>query len=146
MAWVRYTHARVSESNPEALGCCDRCGMDYNLSQLRWQLQWQGPKLQNLRILVCPDCYDAPQPQLRTIILPPDPLPVPNPRPDPYMYMGLSSSPPVFTSGQPNVLATQGGDWLTTQDGLHLITEITVTPTPTSSGFTARSTVSFSSL
>lgn len=142
MAWVRYTHASVNARNPRAFGNCDRCDFTYNLHQLRWQYQWQGPKLQNLRLLVCPTCYDKPQQQLRTIIIPPDPLPVMNARQDGHMYMGQMAVPDGYQSGSPNVLTTistisssGAGNWLTTESTIPLITEINVTPTPSSSGY-----------
>ena len=75
----------VDPTSPRAKGVCDRCGALYQLSSLRWQYQFQGPKLQNLRILACSDCLDKPQEQLRTFILPPDPEPVQNPRPENYV-------------------------------------------------------------
>lgn len=37
--------------------------------------------MQNLRILVCPKCYDLPNEQLRSILIPADPVPLQNPRP-----------------------------------------------------------------
>jgi hypothetical protein len=37
-----------------------------------------------LRILVCQSCMDKPQENIRTIVIPPDPLPVVNPRPEDY--------------------------------------------------------------
>lgn len=53
---------------------------------LKWQMDWRGPKLQNLRILVCDSCYDKYQPNgQRTFILPADPVPVPNARPEFYV-------------------------------------------------------------
>ena len=69
---------------PRAQATCDRCGGHYNHWKLQYQYQWQGPKLQNRRILVCRDCLDVPQEQLRTIIIPPDPIPIDNPRPEAY--------------------------------------------------------------
>jgi hypothetical protein len=47
-------------------------------------MQWAGTKLINLRILVAPDQWDKPQEQLKTIILPPDPVSILNARPEPY--------------------------------------------------------------
>jgi hypothetical protein len=45
-------------------------------------MAWGGTHLYNQRLLVCYDkCYDTPQEQLRTIILPPDPPPILNARP-----------------------------------------------------------------
>lgn len=59
--------------------------MLYNLERLRWQNDWRGTQLQNLRILVCTNtCLDIPQRQLGTIILPPDPMPLLNARPEQY--------------------------------------------------------------
>lgn len=136
MAWARYSRASVDSRYPRALACCDRCGFTWNHYKLQWQYQWQGTKLQNIRLLVCPDCIDVPQEQLRTIIIPPDPIPIGNPRPDPHNLELYSSSPPGYASGAPNVLTTESGDFLTTADGTPLITEINVTPSPTSSGFT----------
>jgi|SRR5215475_1063701 len=77
--------ARILEQSPSALGICDRCGFMYNHSDLQWQHDWRGPRLQNLRILVCEKCLDVPQEQLRTITLPADPQPIDNPRPEQYV-------------------------------------------------------------
>jgi hypothetical protein len=90
--------ARINARYPQALGICDRCGFMYNLSDLQWQWDWlQGPRLFNLRILVCPPCLDEPQENGRTIVLPPDPIPVANARPENYVnadnpqsYLGFS--------------------------------------------------------
>lgn len=49
---------------------------------LSWQYQWRGTKLQNIQLLVCQDCLDIPQEQLRVIIIPPDPIPISNARPE----------------------------------------------------------------
>ena len=72
--------AKVSTRGPEAFAICDNCGFLYNHSELRWQFQWAGNKLVNLRQLVCRRCNDIPQTQLRAIIIPADPMPVQNPR------------------------------------------------------------------
>lgn len=72
----KHGRATINPSSPEAVGVCDRCGFLYNLRVLRFQYDWQGTALINQRFRVCPTCYDNPQPQKRTIILPPDPLPV----------------------------------------------------------------------
>ena len=73
--------------------------------------------------------------QLRTIIIPPDPIPILNPRQDQHQLMVQSSTPPGYASGAPNVFATEDGNWITTESTLPIITEIAVTPTPTSSGY-----------
>lgn len=77
--------ADISPSRPRALAICDKCGGMYNHDTLKWQYQWGGPKLINLRVLVCPTCYDTPQDQLRLLILPPDPVPIQYPRPENYV-------------------------------------------------------------
>lgn len=76
----RAGRARVNPKKPQAQAVCDRCGMWYNFVNLRWQFDWRGVALQNLRVLVCPDCYDTPQNQLRAITLPADPEPIINAR------------------------------------------------------------------
>lgn len=87
--------ARVDRSNPQAHATCDRCGARYLHKQLSWQVQWIGPRLQNIRILVCRTCLDKPQELLRTIVLPPDPVPIANPRPELY----VSDDNPMQTVG-----------------------------------------------
>lgn len=76
-------YARVDATNPEAWAQCDRCGFWYNRSSLGWQYEWGGMQLYNTGVLLCMEgnkCYDIPQEQLRTIILPPDPPPIVNAR------------------------------------------------------------------
>jgi hypothetical protein len=85
--------AAINPQSPRALGVCDRCGALYNHHELQPQYQWAGPQLQNLRILVCRDCLDVPQMQLRTVILPADPLPIDNPRPENYVADNNPISP-----------------------------------------------------
>ncbi len=72
--------ARVDRSNPQAFAVCDRCGRWYNHIELQWQFDYRGKNLANLRILVCDNCLDVPQQQLRPKILTPDPVAIPNPR------------------------------------------------------------------
>ena len=79
-------YARVNPSNPSAFGVCDRCGFWYNQRDLVWQDQWAGTHLYNVQLLVCSRCYDLPQEQLRTIILPPDPPPILNARVPNFAY------------------------------------------------------------
>lgn len=94
----------------------------YTLSDLKWQYQWAGVKLQNIRLLVCDHCADRPQEQLRTIILPPDPIPVYNPRPERY-----STIVPSFVATESSIFA---GDDITTESGDTIIMEIQDVPTP----------------
>jgi hypothetical protein len=78
--------AHISAKSPVATAVCDRCGFLYSRTDLRWQFDYlQGPRLFNLRILVCPPCEDLPQENGRTIVLPPDPVPILNPRPENYV-------------------------------------------------------------
>lgn len=93
------SHYRVDASNPRARAVCDRCGQHWQLQDLIWQFEWTGPRLQNLRFLVCPPCLDKPQPQLKLIILPPDPVPVLNPRVEQYT---LDDSPLSAIGANPN--------------------------------------------
>lgn len=109
---------RVSMNAPRALACCDRCNFTYNLSNLRWQYQWSGNQLQNLRLLCCDRCLDEPQIQLRSIVIPPDPIPVLNPRPEQY------------SDEVPSYFITADGSRVITDDGSFIIMEIEVTPSP----------------
>lgn len=81
-------HVRVDPTDPEAAGQCDRCGRWFSLRELTWQFEWAGQQLVNKEILVCigGGCLDVPQEQLRTIILPPDPMPVQNARVPNFAY------------------------------------------------------------
>lgn len=93
-------YARVNTTNPENWAQCDRCGFWRNGSDLVWQDQWAGTHLYNIQILVCRDrCYDVPQEQLRTIILPPDPPPVLNARVPNFAYEEQTVRIIQFSSG-----------------------------------------------
>lgn len=78
--------ASTSATNPRAFAVCDRCAIWYNHDQLKWQYDWAGASLINKRMLVCNTCYDVPQEQLRSIIIPADPVPIQNPRVEPYAW------------------------------------------------------------
>lgn len=77
--------ARTSVSRPQAQALCDRCGIWHSHVDLRWQYDWRGTSLANLRLLVCRRCMDKPQQQLRAIIIPADPVPIRNPRTEPFV-------------------------------------------------------------
>jgi len=83
--------ATTNASAPRAHAICDRCGFRYNINELRWQHDFRGKTLQNLRILVCETCEDTPQHQLKPRIIPPDPLPIQNARTEPYVYDSLDN-------------------------------------------------------
>jgi len=76
----RAGRARTSASNPQAHAICDRCGFRYNFVDLNWQYEWRGATLQNIKILVCKDCLDVPQENIRSIVIPADPTPIVNAR------------------------------------------------------------------
>lgn len=110
MSYRYHGRASVDSENPKAFGICDRCGFLYNLKELRWQFDFAGPVLQNLRILVCSPCYDKPQEQNKPVLLPPDPLPVPNARPQNYQ------------DAEVNYLATQSELFIDTEDDENIVT------------------------
>ncbi len=80
----RSGHASTSVLKPRAFGVCDRCNRWFNHYRLKWQYDWRGTSLLNTRNLVCSQCLDKPQQQLRAIVLPADPVPIQNPRPEPF--------------------------------------------------------------
>lgn len=83
MAWGDIQgYAKTDPRNPRAKAVCDNCGTWYLHADLQWQFDWAGTKLINQNVLVCRRCLSKPQPQLRSIILPPDPVPIENPRPE----------------------------------------------------------------
>lgn len=79
-------YAVVNPNNPEAFAQCDRCGFWYNRSALSFQTAWAGQHIYSVQVLVCSRCFDTPNEQLRTIILPPDPPPIVNARPPNLTY------------------------------------------------------------
>lgn len=85
--------AQVDPRSPRALAICDRCQFMYNHDTLRWQFRWRGPRLQNIRLLVCESCYDTPNEQERLIVLPPDPASIDNARPENYALADNPMSP-----------------------------------------------------
>ena len=123
--------ARTSASNPQAHAICDRCGFRYNHVNLRWQYDWRGASLQNIRLLVCNTCYDAPQEQLRAIVVPADPMPIVQPRVQDFVAAEQNTR---VTSGQNTVDPRTGipvinGDTRVTQDGSTRVTQQTGEPT-----------------
>lgn len=77
--------AKVDARSPSAFAICDRCGFLYNHKDLRYQEIYAGQSTICTRILVCTQtCYDMPNPQLKVIIIPADPVPILDPRPEDY--------------------------------------------------------------
>jgi hypothetical protein len=73
-------HAKVNPLHPEAFAHCERCGFQYNHRDLSWDTQWRGRRIERTGFLVCPTCADVPNPTVRPIVLPADPVPILNPR------------------------------------------------------------------
>lgn len=122
--------ARTSATNPQAHAICDRCGFRYNHVNLRWQYDWRGASLMNIKLLVCDTCYDEPQQQLRAIVIPADPIPIMNPRIQDFVTAETNTR---ATSGQNTVDPTTNipvvnGDTRVTQDDKVRVTQQTGEP------------------
>lgn len=117
--WHPTGRGRVSARYPQALAVCQRCNFVYNRVNLREQYQWQGMQLQSLNLYVCDRCLDVPQIQLKTIILPPDPIAVELPFPEQYQRE------------VPSYIQLMDGQAFTTMDGeFNLVGMMQVTPLP----------------
>jgi len=99
--------ARTNARNPQAHAICDRCGFRYNHVDLRWQYDWRGASMQNLKVLVCNTCYDMPQEQLRAIVVPADPTPIINARVQDFVTAETNTR---FTSGTSLVPVSGSGN------------------------------------
>lgn len=84
MALNYHGRSRINAAFPEAQGVCDRCGEWYSLRTLQDQYEFTGTQLQDLQYKVCNKCIDDPNPQNKTVILPPDPPPLYNTRTEPF--------------------------------------------------------------
>jgi len=82
MGFAPKGHARVNPTQPRAFAICDMCGFQYLRDELRGEVQWMGRQLRPTGHLVCPKCWDFPNPTLRPIALPADPVPIRQPRPE----------------------------------------------------------------
>ena len=117
--------ATTSSTTPQAHAICDRCGFRYNHVNLQWQYDWRGAALQNVRILVCNNCVDTPQEQLRAIVVPADPMPIMQARTQDFQQAETDyqtvTAPPIIdpTTGIPIPVNVT----LTTQDGENLLTQ-----------------------
>lgn len=81
-----FGRARVNPENPRAAGVCDRCGFVYSHSDLQWEREWRGVAILKTGFLVCGRCLDRPNEQLKSRLMPPDPVPIRNPRPELHVY------------------------------------------------------------
>jgi len=125
----RSGRARTSSRNPQAFAVCDRCGMWYNHVNLRWQYDWRGASLQNLRFLVCNPCYDEPQAQLRAIVVPADPVPIANPRIQDFVAAETNYRVTQGQTTDPQTgIPVPGGSTRTTQNNNTRVTQQTGEP------------------
>ena len=118
--------ARVSARSPSAAGVCDRCNFVYNHVDLRWQFDFRGASLMNTRVLVCRTCEDKPQEQLRTIVIPADPVPIMNPRVQDYAAASTDYRTTQGNTTDPVTgLPIPGGDQRTTQANAYRVPQQT---------------------
>lgn len=106
------TRISVSQRRPRYAGFCDRCNFVYDLNRLRWQFDYRGNALQNLRILVCDICEDKPFELNRPIIIGPDPVPPRDPRPGFQAYEEAQG---------PQWELTDTGEIITGDDGIPIV-------------------------
>lgn len=117
--------AKTSATNPQAHAICDRCGFRYNHVNLRWQFDWRGTSLQNIKLLVCGPCYDEPQEQLRAIVVPADPVPIMNPRLQDFVAAEtnyITAQTPTTYDAMTGI-PVPNGDNLETQDGINITSQ-----------------------
>ena len=95
-------HCPTNIYNPLEVGVCDRCYRKFYLHELHWQWDYRGGVSPvNLRIRVCPDDLDQPNPQLQPIIIRGPEGVVRDPRPPQYdaNAQGGVNVPPVPPPG-----------------------------------------------
>jgi hypothetical protein len=103
----------------------------YNHDRLQWQFDYAGAGLINKRILVCSPCLDTPQNQLRSIILPADPVPIMNPRVENYAAAetdNIAINAPTVTDFWTGIPIPSTTD-IITQDGQSVTTQVSGKPT-----------------
>lgn len=84
-----------------------RSGFVTNLERMQFQLQYRGTGLINTEVLTFGKFLDQPQPQLQTIVLPPDPIGLPNARPE--AYPSDEAWPRLLENGAPRYMQTKNG-------------------------------------
>ena len=90
MGWASQSGRAVTNpEHPRAFAVCDNCRFWFNHYKLHWQREWAGTQIINKGFLVCDECLDRPNPQLKARLMPPDPVPIANPRPELGLYPGL---------------------------------------------------------
>src|SRR5262245_6754554 len=123
--------ARLDPRRPKAYARCDFGGETTLLCDLHKQYEWAGTQLVWTGMLVCKEHLDKPQPQLKAIRLPPDPVPVKNPRPWNFSQIDRPSGFTqyvMWAGGTPlnyAVVLTDGnGNPILTSDGQEILIEI----------------------
>ena len=111
MAVPHDLHCPTNPGAPQVVGICDRCGCKYYLADLAFQFDWRGNHLANLRIRVCPECYDTPNEQYRPIMITPDPAPVKDPRPYFYQYQSQGGTTPPTSQELVNYFIGNAVNW-----------------------------------
>jgi hypothetical protein len=86
-------HARTNPRAPQAFAVCDDCGAWYNRVNLYVQREWYGDNLADTGYRVCRRCLSKPQPQLKPVILPQDPIPIIDSRPERYQAQQSINGP-----------------------------------------------------
>lgn len=117
----RHGRATINPNDPNALGICDRCSFLFNLRTLRWQMEWCGTTMQNLHLRVCSQCWDVPQEQLRTIILPADPPSVRDPRTEPFFIDQVNELTLSKIIGKPYMLLAESTMFCEIDSGLGIV-------------------------
>jgi hypothetical protein len=81
-------------------------------------------------LLVCPHCYDDPQQQLRSIVVPSDPVPIKNPRVEAYYQneTNFRTTQAGATVDQWTGIPVPGNDFRITQDDNNRVTQQTGEP------------------
>lgn len=82
--WPENDGVPLNDRHPRAISICDYCGRAWHRDELILQREYAGMGLISLGFLVGRCCLDKPQAQLKSLVLPPDPVPVVNPRPENY--------------------------------------------------------------
>ncbi len=93
----------------------DRDGFINNKNKMKWQFEWAGSQLINKKLLVSQSNLDEPQQQLRTLVLPADPVPKQFARPENYVV------------DETDWLTTQNGDVIEAQDESLIVTQPSAT-------------------
>ena len=124
MGWASQSGRAVTNpNNPRAFAVCDNCRFWYNHDRLKWQREWAGTQIINKGFLVCDQCLDRPNPQLKARLMPPDPVPIQNPRPEiglypgPVRHLGIDPRP---TPPQRAAIATEQDPSINWQPGTPL--------------------------